>query len=102
MASLNYENSINKSAGIASKVDGLTSCLGRIQDLTRTLSGNNERLGALATQIGGTEPPSAGETEAPKPVPDNALFLAKQIENNLEEVIARQRRQMDRIENAIS
>lgn len=101
MASLNYDPNA-KSVGIASKVDGLTSCLGRIQDLTRTLSGNNERLGALATQLGGNEPPSAGETEAPKPVPDNTLFLAKQIENNLEEVIARQRRQMDRIENAIS
>lgn len=91
----------SNSVSLPVKADGLTSCLQRIQEATGALYANNERLASLAVRIGGHEPEQAGKDSPPQPMPDNALFLARQIEGNLQSIIDFQRYQMNRIENAI-
>lgn len=84
------------------KADGLTSCLNRISGIVGQLCDNNLRLIGLTNQICGSEPQKDQPESTPQPLPDNALFLARQIEQGLQQIVDTQRHQMHRIDNAIS
>lgn len=91
------------SAGLAPEtaVDGLTSCLRRIQGISNHLAVITERMANLGDRIGGPTLSGGNEKSQLPQNPDNALFLARQIESVLNEIAISQVKQLDRIENAI-
>jgi len=99
-----YGNRLNQGSALGAiqdKPDGLASCLSRILNLTGQLNETNGRLSNIANQLAGSQP-EAANAEKVQPMPDNALFLAKHIENNLQSILDYQRNQLSRIENALS
>lgn len=84
------------------KPDGLMSCLSRIRDLTAEFGMDVRRIEGIADALSGARPENAGNKATQPPEPQNALFIARQIEMALGEILTAQRGQIVRLEQAIS
>jgi hypothetical protein len=84
--------------------DGISSCLSRIDNLLGSLSEKTAMMSDLADRLGGKIALNdiGGKGAQASPIPDNALFYARQIETSLETLISLQEESINRIQAAIS
>lgn len=85
--------------------DGLNACLARIQKMLSEIPTMDDRLYNIADAIGGDqELKSAGVSAGPAPRPNTAVsvFVARQIEEDLQNHIRRMVTTMERLERDIA